>query len=125
MYDIQIYHKSASFLLDAERRFKLLDKKIHSKSIRLSERVLRYIEAAPGEGFNQKFENIILFAEERIPELKKEEEHYILLISQRCKQLEQISEKIQSLDIAIQAIFSLQDEVNSIQRQIDQIINDS
>lgn len=33
-----------------------------AKSIRISEEVFEYIEASPGKGFNDKFENIILEA---------------------------------------------------------------
>ncbi|MGB8452401.1 MAG: hypothetical protein WCD89_08720 [Anaerocolumna sp.] len=38
--------------------------KKNSKSIRLSNKVMGYIESYNGNGFNEKFENIILFAME-------------------------------------------------------------
>lgn len=37
-------------------------KKNIAKSIRISEEVFAYIDQAPGKGFNEKFENIILEA---------------------------------------------------------------
>ena len=37
-------------------------KKNNSKSVRLSDEVLSYIENYEGDGFNQKFENIILYS---------------------------------------------------------------
>lgn len=102
-----------------------MDRKIHSKSIRLSDKVLRYIEAAPGDGFNQKFENIIVEAVEAVPGREKEVAYYDQLIEKRRKQLSRIADKVESLDVTIQAVFSLQDEVRRIQRQIEAIINDS
>ena len=40
----------------------MMAKKNNSKSIRLSDKVLHYIESYQGNGFNEKFENIILDA---------------------------------------------------------------
>lgn len=42
-----------------------------SKSIRLSEDLYEYINAYHGEGFNEKFRNIIMDAREAEPKLKK------------------------------------------------------
>jgi hypothetical protein len=42
-----------------------------SKSIRISDEVFEYIDAAPGKGFNEKFENIILSAKKEEPERQK------------------------------------------------------
>ena len=41
---------------------KVASKKNIAKSVRISDEVFAYIDAAPGKGFNEKFENIILEA---------------------------------------------------------------
>lgn len=46
-------------------------KKNIAKSIRISEEVFAYIDNAPGKGFNEKFENIILEAKETEADRKK------------------------------------------------------
>lgn len=46
-------------------------KKTISKSIRMTEEVFALIERAPGKGFNEKFENIILRANKKEGELEK------------------------------------------------------
>lgn len=99
-------------------------KKTVQKSIRLSEDVLAYIEAAPGDGFNNKFENIILSAKRTEPERRRKIDEYDLLIEKRKRQLEQIVEKVETLDITVQAIFSLQSEVRKIQDQLASILKD-
>lgn len=40
----------------------MASKKNIAKSVRISDEVFAYIDAAPGKGFNEKFENIILEA---------------------------------------------------------------
>lgn len=99
--------------------------KSNSKSVRLSDEVMAYILAAPGDGFNQKFENIILEAKQTEPERLERIAHYDDLIARKREQLSRIEDKVKSLDVTIQAVFSLQDEVHRIQKQIDDIINDS
>lgn len=100
-------------------------RKSNAKSIRISDEVLAYIESAPGDGFNQKFENIILDAKQTEPARKKLVTYYDGLIEKKRKQLDRIADKVESLDLTIQAVFSLQDEVRVIQRQIETIINDT
>jgi uncharacterized protein (UPF0335 family) len=62
-----------------------------SKSIRISDEVFDYIDQAPGKGFNEKFENIILSA-------KKEE-------SEREERLAQLNESIQKKTCELQRLF--------------------
>ena len=47
------------------------DRKTINKSIRLTPKVYNYIDSHPGNGFNEKFENIILEAMEFESERKK------------------------------------------------------
>ena len=61
-----------------------LTKKSIAKSVRLTQEVFDYIDSAPGNGFNEKFENIILEAKrgesDRISRSKSnvESRHYYL-----------------------------------------------
>ena len=47
-------------------------KKNIAKSVRLTQEVFDYIDSAPGNGFNEKFENIILEAKRGESDRKKE-----------------------------------------------------
>ena len=49
-----------------------LTKKSIAKSVRLTQEVFDYIDSAPGNGFNEKFENIILEAKRGESDRKKE-----------------------------------------------------
>lgn len=72
-------------------------KKVNLKSVRLSDQVMDYVINFEGEGFNQKFENLVLFCMEQ-EESKKQ--RITLLDQQIAKQyeklyaLQQISSKI-------------------------------
>ena len=72
-------------------------KKTNMKSVRLSDEVMDYVINFDGEGFNQKFENLVLFCMEQ-EESKKQ--RITLLDQQIAKQykklyaLQQISSKI-------------------------------
>ena len=48
-------------------------KKTNMKSVRLSDEVLAYVESFEGDGFNQKFENLVFFC------MKEEKQKRILL----------------------------------------------
>lgn len=62
-----------------------------SKSVRLSQKVFNYINAFDGDGFNQKFENIILFAMEQEDVKRKRLEELDKLIDLRNKELSAIN----------------------------------
>lgn len=99
--------------------------KSNSKSIRLTDDILAYIESAPGDGFSQKFENIILEAKEAEPERKKRLESYDRRIKQKEVQLEKISEKVQALDGLVQVATGLNKGVRQIKQQIQELLDDS
>ena len=62
-----------------------------SKSVRLSQKVFDYIDAYEGDGFNQKFENIILFAMEQEQDKRKRVEELDSLISLRSDELNKLN----------------------------------
>lgn len=99
-------------------------KKSIQKSVRLSEEVAAYIEDMPGEGFNRKFENLVMACKRDEPERLRKIENYDELIQKRKRQLNIIAEKVETLDSTVQSLFSLQDVVKKIQGQIDDLLND-
>jgi len=68
--------------------------KSNSKSIRLSNEVMEYINEYEGKGFNEKFENIILFAMKTEIERKKRVAELDKLISARSQELQAINKDL-------------------------------
>ena len=62
-----------------------------SKSVRLSQKVFDYINSFDGTGFNQKFENIILFAMEQEEVKQKRLDELDNLILLRMEELNRIN----------------------------------
>lgn len=79
-------------------------KKVNLKSVRLSDQVMDYVINFEGEGFNQKFENLVLFCMEQ-EESKKQR---ITLLDQ------QIAKQYKKLDV-IQQISS---EIGGVRRAL-------
>lgn len=105
------------------------NKKIHSKSIRLTDEVLAYIEQAPGDGFNQKFENIILEAKNGEQERKRRLAYYDKLLEKRKTQLSEIGNRVESItkitNLICKNVDTLQHEVRDIQRDINSFIREA
>lgn len=86
-------------------------KKSILKSVRLSQEVYDYIDNFAGEGFNQKFENIILYAR------RSEKNRHL-----RIKQLDaDIKKKEQEYLDLRDVIKSLRYRVSSLERNFDMI----
>ena len=74
------------------------EKKSINKSIRLSPKVYNYIDSYPGNGFNEKFENIILEAMEFEDERKQRLEYLDERINMKLEQISVLEDKIKSLN---------------------------
>lgn len=48
------------------------EKKEHSRSIRMTDTVKSFVESQDGNGFNEKFEKMVLYAMKSIPDIEKE-----------------------------------------------------
>ena len=81
-------------------------KKSISKSVRLSQEVYDYIDGYAGEGFNQKFENIILFAKRTEKDRCKHIKKLDADIEKRQMELSVLQDKIRELHSRINAIDS-------------------
>ena len=96
-------------------------KKTNSKSIRLSDQVMDYVNKFDGSGFNQKFENLVLFCmkeeenkRERIASLDREiDERYKKLDAVRKLpfQISDLSSAFERLDRQTHDIISLMDKL--------------
>ena len=62
-----------------------------SKSVRLSKKVFDYIESFEGEGFNQKFENLVLFVMKEEEQKRKRLAELDKLISTRSEELNKLN----------------------------------
>ena len=99
-------------------------KKVNLKSVRLSDQVMDYVINFEGEGFNQKFENLVLFCMEQ-EESKKQ--RITLLDQQIAKQykkldvLQQISSKIGDVR---RALTNLEWKANDLSDLMDKLLED-
>lgn len=96
--------------------------KSNSKSVRLSDEVLQYIEGYEGSGFNEKFENIILFAmrtekdrQQRIMSLdndiKRRHDDYLL-----------IDRKLRDLNWRVREVLDLDKKLDAIKNSLDLLV---
>lgn len=99
-------------------------KKVNLKSVRLSDQVMDYVINFEGEGFNQKFENLVLFCMEQ-EESKKQ--RITLLDQQIAKQykkldvLQQISSEIGGV---CRALTDLELKANYLSGLMDKLLED-
>lgn len=96
-----------------------------SKSIRLSEDLMEYIMQSPGEGFNDKFERLILSARDDESRRLKELKRLDSLLQLRQKQLDDISAKVSGLSVHLQAIFRLDKLISETKKQLSDLFDDS
>lgn len=101
-----------------------MSKKVNLKSVRLSDQVMDYVINFEGEGFNQKFENLVLFCMEQ-EESKKQ--RITLLDQQIAKQykkldvLQQISSEIGGVR---RALTDLELKANYLSGLMDKLLED-
>ena len=99
-------------------------KKNNLKSVRLSDQVMDYVINFEGDGFNQKFENLVLFCMEQ-EESKKQ--RITLLDQQIAKQykklyaLQQISSEIGDVR---RALINLERQANDLSELMDKLLED-
>lgn len=94
--------------------------KCHNKSIRLDDRVYNYIINYSGDGFNQKFENIILDAMESERDRKEKIVELDQFINMRYEQIDNINHhllRLRKVDLVVnnilESLVQLDEEVKS------------
>ena len=98
-------------------------KKNLSKSIRLSQEVFDYINQAPGKGFNEKFENIILEAKSGEAERRKILADLDERIKEEQRYLKDLFERYRHLNVFFSRVMHLMHEVDSLEKALDKAMN--
>lgn len=95
-----------------------------AKSIRMSDKVNDYIMQAPGNGFNEKFENIILSAMEsekdRVAQLQRLDKQ----IDEKRDQIYKLEASLRSLTPLVQAALGINTSVNAFKEKFKDILED-
>ena len=100
------------------------DKKNNLKSIRLSDRVMNYIQNYRGDGFNEKFENIILDAMESEDRRIRDLERYDAQIQLKKQQYFSLCSKLRSLDPMVQACLHINSRIRNLNDEFDVCISE-
>ena len=93
----------------------MCEKKSKARSIRMTETVEKYVMSHPGDGFNQKFENIILHFKEDEPALDKR-------IKEKKKIANDLQAKIDTSYEALSTFNSVLDDLKRLKNKTDQAL---
>ena len=96
----------------------MVEKKNIAKSVRLTQEVFDYINAAPGKGFNEKFENIILEAKRGESDRKKELARLDARIEQQQRKVYLLFEQYDVLKNFFKDAISVQHSLERLKSQI-------
>ncbi|TEB13555.1 hypothetical protein Psfp_03419 [Pelotomaculum sp. FP] len=80
------------------------EKKCHMKSVRMTPTVFSYVEKHQGDGFNDKFQNLIIFCMKALPDLEKkikEREKYLSELNATISKNQNISNNLRSISYYI------------------------
>lgn len=100
-------------------------KKNIAKSVRISEEVFSYIDKAPGKGFNEKFENIILEAKRTEADRKIRLAYLEQQIATSQKKLSRLLEQQQEFQKIFRMSLTIQHQLIDMKGAIDRAINES
>ncbi|MBQ7776416.1 MAG: hypothetical protein IJ379_10910 [Lachnospiraceae bacterium] len=98
-------------------------RKNNSKSIRVSDKVMNYILSYPGNGFNEKFENIILYAMESEAERTEELKRLDDIIRDKKNKYYALCDKLRTLEPLVQAALHVNSRVRELDEQLKDCIN--
>lgn len=71
--------------------------KVNRKSIRLTDKVCRYIERYRGENFNEKLENLVMDHEERSEDFKREWNMLQAAVADKHQELRLLQEQVRKV----------------------------
>ena len=99
-------------------------KKNNLKSVRRSDQVMDYVITVEGDGFNQKFENLVLFCMEQ-EETKKQKiaflDQQIVKQYKKLNALRQLTSKISDVS---EALLDLEWRTNDLSALMDELLED-
>lgn len=99
-------------------------KKNNLKSVRLSDQVMDYVINFEGDGFNQKFENLVLFCMEQ-EETKKQKIAFLdRQIVKQYKKLDALRQLISKISAVSEALLDLEWRTNDLSALMDELLED-
>lgn len=99
-------------------------KKNNLKSVRLSDQVMDYVINFEGDGFNQKFENLVLFCMEQ-EETKKQKIAFLdQQIVKQYKKLETVRELSSEIGDVRRALTHLERQTNDLSALMDKLLKE-
>lgn len=97
-------------------------KKNNLKSVRLSDQVMDYVINFEGDGFNQKFENLVLFCMEQ-EETKKQKIAFLdQQIVKQYKKLDALRQLISTISAVSEALLDLEWRTNDLSALMDELL---
>ena len=99
-------------------------KKNNLKSVRLSDQVMDYVINFEGDGFNQKFENLVLFCMEQ-EETKKQKIAFLdRQIVKQYKKMDALRQLISKISAVSEALLDLEWRTNDLSALMDELLED-
>lgn len=92
--------------------------KSNAKSVRMTDAVFAYVESQDGDGFNQKFENMVLYA----MKTEKDREHHIAILDEEIARKRNILYKLRQME---DKLVWVQRSLNSLGDQVSGLIDNA
>lgn len=99
-------------------------KKNNLKSVRLSDQVMDYVINFEGDGFNQKFENLVLFCMEQEETRKQKIAFLDQQIVKQYKKLDALRQLISKVSAVSEALLDLEWRTNDLSALMDELLED-
>ena len=99
-------------------------KKNNLKSVRLSDQVMDYVINFEGDGFNQKFENLVLFCMEQEETRKQKIAFLDQQIVKQYKKLDALRQLISKILAVSEALLDLEWRTNDLSALMDELLED-
>lgn len=97
-------------------------KKSNLKSVRLSDQIMDYVISFEGDGFNQKFENLVLFCMEQEETKKQRLESLDQQITKQYKKLETVRELSSEIGDVRRALTHLERQAIDLSILMDKLL---
>ena len=92
--------------------------KNNAKSVRMTDEVLRYVESIDGKGFNEKFENMVIFA----MKTEKDREHHIAILDDEIARKRDMLYKLRQME---DKLVWIQRSLNGLGDQVSGLIDNT
>lgn len=99
-------------------------KKNNLKSVRLSDQVMDYVINFEGDGFNQKFENLVLFCMEQEETRKQKIAFLDQQIIKQYKKLDALRQLTSEIGDVRRALTHLERQANNLSELINELLED-